>query len=313
MLLHELFIRLPAPVREELKRALRANGHSRSVMDPLTARKDALGKKRLDRSLRHLLDVLGAGGARCLRNATCIEFGAGYVPMDSLSMWLLGADSVIAVDYNDIASFRAMRLGLARADFSAVRNLLSAAAASPGWDVRLQVLMGIGATPFRASSFDDIPFRYIAPLDVIANPEKLPGFDFVWSTSVLEHIGPTKLFSVLGALNGRANLDAVHVHRVDLRDHRDFVQAPYAFLDPCVPFDPESQADARGNGMTLDAWESELAKYPELGLRVADVEPGRPWLVPVDPRTGQPIVTRVADHLTVASSNFDPQLSSGEQ
>jgi hypothetical protein len=303
MLLHQLFSKLPPSARETLKRALRSNGHSRSVMDPLTARKDALGKKRLDRSLRQLIEVLGVDGAQLLSGRACVDFGAGYVPMDAVSMWLLGAHSVIAVDYNDIASLRAMCLGLARADFSITRDLLRDVAPSCNWKARLQILEGIGASRCDMS-FDNIPFRYIAPLDVIADPEGLPAFDFVWSTSVLEHIAPSKLISVLGALNGRAAPGAVHVHRVDLRDHRDFDRAPYGFLDPNLRFDPESQADVRGNAMTLEAWELELANHPELGLRVAAADQGRPSLVPIDPNTGKPVISRVADCLTIVSSSI---------
>jgi hypothetical protein len=271
-------------------------------LDPLSARKDALGKKRLDQSLRQLVDVLGAAGARDdLSGRACIDFGAGYVPMDAVSMWLLGADSVVAVDYNHIANFRAMRLGVAKAELSDVRDLLRDVAPDCDWATRLQVLQEAAAGR-HDMSFDKIPFRYIAPLDVIADPQGLPTFDFLWSTSVLEHIVPSKLIPLLAALNGRAAPGAVQVHRVDLRDHRDFDGAPYGFLDPKLPFDPEAVADVRGNAMTWQAWESMLGDHPELGLHVAAADEGRPSLVPRHPDTGLPLFSRVAEYLTVASA-----------
>jgi hypothetical protein len=65
-----------------------------------------------------------------------------------------------------------------------------------------------------------------------------------------------------------------------LRDHRDFDNDPYGFLDPSGPFDAEVDADSRGNGMTLQDWDALLAGHPELGLSVSGYDAGRPHLVP---------------------------------
>ncbi|MGV0715796.1 hypothetical protein ABQE93_10345 [Mycolicibacterium sp. XJ662] len=258
-----------------------------------------------------MVDVLGYDAARLLSGRICIDFGAGYVPMDAISMWLLGARSVVAVDYNNIANLRAMHLGLARADFTIVCDLLREIEPDCDWNARVQILKNIAASR-TGISFDEIPFSYIAPLDVIANAEGLPIFDFIWSISVLEHIAPSKLIQILNSIKGRASPGALSVHRVDLRDHRDFDGAPYGFLDPNSPFDPEVQADSRGNAMTLEIWQSKLANHPELGLRVAAADGGRPNLVPNDPATGAPVISKVADYITIASSNLG-QLSPDDQ
>lgn len=303
MLLHQLYSKLPPGTRAAAKQILRSSGHSRSVLDPLSARKDALGKKRLDRSLSQVIEVLGNRGVQLLPGRKCVDFGAGYTPMDAISMWLLGASSVVAIDYNNIVSWRALRLGLAKADFNAVRRMLSDRAPDFNWSDRLDSLIRISSS--RKPEFEEIPLRYIAPLDVIATPDGLPEFDFLWSVSVLEHIAPSRLIPLLVALRDRGAPGAVHVHRVDLRDHRDFDGAPYGFLQPDADFDPEAEADVRGNAMTLDTWEKLLADHPELDLRVAAFVHGTPNLVPRHPVTKQPVISRVADYITIASEELD--------
>jgi hypothetical protein len=67
---------------------------------------------------------------------------------------------------------------------------------------------------------------------------------------------------------------------VDLRDHRDFDDDPYGFLDPSRQFDAEADADARGNGMTLQDWQALLASHSEWELCVSDYDAGRPHLMP---------------------------------
>ena len=88
------------------------------------------------------------------------------------------------------------------------------------------------------------------------------------------------MIPLFDALKSRENDNATQIHRVDLRDHRDFDNDPYGFLDPSRPFDAEADADSRGNGMTLQDWETLLASHTEWGLAVSRYEAGRPHLMP---------------------------------
>lgn len=298
MLLYRIYSALPPAVRAKGKALLGASGHSRGTLDRLKARKDALGKKRLDRSLESVIDTLGPGYLAHLTGARAVEFGAGYVPMDSVSMWLLGAREVTAVDYNDIADFRALTVGVQRADMTAVRRLLAAAAPEGDWETRLDAVLA-GAR--RGSLMGAVPLIYLGSLDVIADPAALPVHDFLWSVSVLEHIRPSQLDLLLEALRSRKAPGAAHVHAVDLRDHHDFDAAPYAFLASDAAFDPETDCDVRGNGMTVRDWNVVLAAHPELGLTVVRSTPGRPHLLPMG--LARPLTdAEVADSITIAGA-----------
>jgi hypothetical protein len=116
----------------------------------------------------------------------------------------------------------------------------------------------------------------------------------------LEHIPPSLIAALLDALKSRQNAHAIQIHRVDLRDHRDFDNDPYGFLDPSRQFDAESDADSRGNGMTLSDWTMLLAEHPHWGLRVGEFTDGRPHLMPSTvPVSAQRVV---ADSLVLRSA-----------
>jgi hypothetical protein len=274
---HSLFRRLPPAWRTELKKVLGSQGHGESRIDWLTARKDATGKKRLDRALEGLVRTLGPDTARQVRDKVCIDFGAGYVPTDGVALWLLGASEVHGVDYNHIAKPREMARAVTAADPGRLESQLQALGIDRGWSDRLAAVRR-----WASGRIHGFPpgYSYVAPLDVIASPALLPNFDVLVSTSVLEHIRPSLMIMMLNALKSRENDRAMQIHRVDLRDHRDFDNDPYGFLDPTGQFDAEAEADSRGNGMTLADWAGLLSTHPEWGLTVGKSEAGRPLLVP---------------------------------
>lgn len=276
--MHVLFRRLPPTWRTELKRILGNQGHGRSGFDWLTARKDATGKKRLDRALEGLIQTLGPETARSLGGKVCIDFGAGYVPTDGIALWLLGASEVHGVDYNNLARPREIARAVRAADTVRIENQLRTLQLEFAWSDRLDMVRR-----WAMKDVDSFPpgYTYVAPADVIASPLRLPKFDVLVSTSVLEHIPPSLMILMLDALKSRENERATHIHRVDLRDHRDFDNDPYGFLDPSRQFDAEVDADSRGNGMTLHDWEALVARHPEWGLGVSGYDAGRPHLMPV--------------------------------
>ncbi len=280
---HSIFRKLPPNWRSRLKSALGADGHGQSVFDRLTARKDATGKKRLDNALESLLSTVGSDAPQLIYGKTCIDFGAGYVPTDGVAMWLLGARVVYGVDYNRIAKPREIARAVRAADFDRVETQLRHHQAGTDWPERLKALQ-------QWASRDDGGFppgyAYVAPVDVIASPSRLPKFDILVSTSVLEHIPPSRIVAILTAIKSRENDLAKQFHRVDLRDHRDFENDPYGFLDPERKFDAERDADSRGNGMILSDWEELLVDNPEWALVVSEFQSGRPDLFPLAKRAG---------------------------
>jgi hypothetical protein len=294
--LHSAFRKLPPSWRAGFKTTLGSQGHAQSNLDWFTARKDATGKKRLDRALEGLVNTLGPESAEQIAGKVCIDFGAGYVPTDGVSLWLLGASEVHGIDYNDIARPREIARAVRAADIGRVESQLQALKIDAGWSDRLDRLRRWAL--LRDNEFPP-GYSYIAPADVIASPSVLPHFDVLVSTSVLEHIRPSLITVLMDALKSREKDPPTQVHCVDLRDHRDFTNDPYGFLDPSTPFDPEVNADSRGNGMTLQDWQSLLANHPEWNLEVSGYQLGRPHLMPVSVPASRTSV--VADSLVVRS------------
>jgi len=294
--LHSAFRRLPPSWRTGLKRTLGTRGHGQSNFDWLTARKDATGKKRLDRALDGIIRTLGLDTARQIAGKVCLDFGAGYVPTDGVALWLLGASEVHGIDYNNIARPSEIALAVRAADAGRIEDQLHALKIDAGWSDRLDMLRQWALVSDRGFPPG---YSYVAPVDAIASPLLLKTFDVLVSTSVLEHIPPSLIAALLDALKSRENEGATQVHCVDLRDHRDFDNAPYDFLDPSKPFDAEADADSRGNGMTLRDWEALLANHPEWNLAVSGYEAGRPHLMPAT----VPVSTRrvVADSVVLRS------------
>jgi hypothetical protein len=115
------------------------------------------------------------------------------------------------------------------------------------------------------------------------------------------------MVALLDTLRSRENEHAAQFHRVDLRDHRDFENAPYGFLDSSEPFDAETEADTRGNGMTLADWEVLLADHPGWGLAVSGYEMGRPHLMP---RASNATARIVVDSLVLRTEQASAENSS---
>lgn len=292
--LHTAFRRMPPDWRTRVKGFLRTQGHGKSSFDWVTARKDAAGKKRLDNALDGLITMLGEEAARGLGGRRCVDFGAGYVPADGVALWLLGASIVVGVDYNSIARPRDVARSVTFADRDRIETRLAALRPDVDWRRRLDAVWKWALEDGR-----DFPpgYTYLAPVDVVALPDLLPPFDVLVSTSVLEHIAPARLVTLMTVLHARQRAGARQFHRVDLRDHRDFDNDPYGFLDPGAPFDADADADTRGNGMTLHDWENLLDAHPDWGLAIAAFEPGRPLLMP----QAAPPVGVVADSLVLST------------
>ena len=213
-------------------------------------------------TLRADLDRIPLGGR-------ALDFGAGYVASDSLALWLLGMDEVVAVDLNAIAKpealVRAVR-GIDENQVAEIRRFLQPERLTI-FNERLQKVRSAADENLPAP-----PFTYLAPFDVLAIHQHGPtDVDLLWSTSVLEHIRPSLLPSVLDALTGMLSEGGAAYHFIDLRDHLNF-EVPFAFGSADIPFDPEANADERGNGMTVEDWRR-LVAGREGAYEVRTVQP----------------------------------------
>jgi SAM-dependent methyltransferase len=223
-MLRYLYDRMPPAVRAAAKAMLAASGHKASFLDPVRAKHLAKNQKRYGVVAPKLERRLALADVSSLVALRCMEFGCGLLPTELAHFWTIGAKDLVAVDYNRIAHFEYMRLAL-----------------------------GDAAPGFKSELID-----YRAPFDM--SKSFIPGFDFIHSESVLEHVAPGEVAAILTNLLKCLVPGGVMIHSIDLRDHRDPENAPFAFLDPNSSYDPCTDYDARGNRLREADWRREFGR-----------------------------------------------------
>ena len=254
---YELF---PAHAREFLKRSLKAEGHSSSWLDRIKAHDHARGKKRLDLICESIAVNLAAAGITSLRGASCLEFGAGYVPSEALAFHLLGAERCIATDYNAIANLAQIADAARSADRNRVLSALAPFADGADIEQRLDAILRVEADEARAMMVRLI--GYAAPFDMSAAALE-PGFDFIHSISVFEHLPPLLAERILTNLRVSLRPNGRMIHEIDLRDHLDLEGAPFAFLSRADPYDAGVDFDVRGNRIRKPRWMEIFTSLPD--------------------------------------------------
>jgi SAM-dependent methyltransferase len=248
-------------MRERIKAILSVEGHGTSWLDPFKARDHALGKKRMDVVAENLAEKFMAAGIRSLRGASCLEFGAGYMPTETLIFHMLGAERCVATDYNAIARIEVLPEAARAADRARVLAALDPFADGLDLEGRLDELLGMSAVA--ASAFVGQRVAYVAPFDMSLAPITQK-FDVIHSTSVLEHLPAALASTILQNLAASLVPGGQMIHEVDLRDHRDLEGEPFAFLSKSDDYNPQTDYDARGNRLRKQDWLNMLDAIPDV-------------------------------------------------
>ena len=254
--IYELF---PPRTRERIKAMLSVEGHSASWLDQFKARDHARGKKRMDVVAENLAAKFAAAGIRSLRGASCLEFGAGYMPTETLIFHVLGAEQCVATDYNAIARIEVLPEAARAANRGRVLTALNPFADGLDLDGRLDELLGMSAAA--ASAFLRQRVAYVAPFDMSQAPITQK-FDVIHSTSVLEHLPAALAETILRNLAASLVPGGQMIHEIDLRDHRDLEGEPFAFLSKSDDYNPQTDYDVRGNRLRKKDWLNMLDAIP---------------------------------------------------
>jgi SAM-dependent methyltransferase len=255
-IIYELF---PPRTRERIKAMLSVEGHGTSWLDPFRARDYARGKKRMDVVAENLAAKFAAAGIRSLRGASCLEFGAGQMPTETLVFHVLGAERCVATDYNAIARIEVLPEAAHAANRARVLAALNPFADGLDLEGRLDELLGM--TTAAASAFLRQRVAYVAPFDMSLAPTTQK-FDVIHSTSVLEHLPVAQAEAILRNLAASLIPGGQMIHEVDLRDHRDFEGGPFAFLSKSDNYNPQTDYDIRGNRLRKQDWLNLLDAVP---------------------------------------------------
>jgi SAM-dependent methyltransferase len=242
---------LPARWREQLKRAAGALGHQPGWAQRLRAQQLAETAKRLDQWAPNLASMLQTAGVRSLDGRACLEFGSGHLLTEPLLHHLLGARRAVAVDYFPILEESLVPSVCAGVDEEALVTALQAFA--PADQIRLRYRALVARQNWSLAGLAELGISYVAPYDAAKAPLEREAFDLIASCSVLEHVPADQAQDILANLAAMLKPGGVMVHAIHLEDHRDFHNAPLAFLAADTDW-READADRRGNRLRRSDW-----------------------------------------------------------
>jgi len=174
--------------------------------------------------LGHLADR-----ARTAQGATFLEVGTGWRLNVPIALWLAGAEQIVTVDLNRYLKPRLVREDL---DRIARRRECVVDLLGPHVDAGLlgDRLDRLAAARRRdlAGLLKVLGIRYLAPADASRLPLPSRAIDFHVSCTVLEHVPPAELTSILTEGRRVLKRDGVFCHYVDFSDH-------FAHSDPGIP------------------------------------------------------------------------------
>jgi SAM-dependent methyltransferase len=186
-------------------------------------RGEAAFTRKFRRALRHL-DAYSTHGAREPSDARFYEFGPGWDLVVALAFRALGIERQTLVDVAAVARTELVNDSLAK-----LGRLEADLAAESGRSLR--------ALGPELRSLDELEERfgitYVAPQDPSDTGLPSASFDFVSSTSTLEHVPADDIGPLLAECRRLLTAEGVMSCTIDLRDHFSFMDgriSPYNFL-----------------------------------------------------------------------------------
>lgn len=214
----------------------------------------ARSSKRLDLCAAQLAHMLHRAGID-VREKRCLEMGAGATLTHSIAMWLAGAKQVKATDIARMLHVSATHVAVQSANESVIREILSPFDDPERIRTKLSALQS--APRLGLEELRRLGIGYRAPFaPEVATEEKC---DLVFSFSVLEHIAPARIQSVLQGFVDMVVSGGHLLHSIHLEDHLDIRDRPFRFLDAHEPFDEGNDSLARGNRVRASRWLREFA------------------------------------------------------
>lgn len=249
-LVDQLYRLLPVKLRYTLKESLSLGGHGSTLFDGLKAKRDAAGKKRIDRTLAALTARLRCAHIDRIEGTRCLEIGTGFVPTDAVCLYLLGAKAVVTTDYNAICRFGSLKTALQ--DFD--RDALNALAAPFTADLEPRLKSVLHLANQETPDLSSLQIKYVAPYDLTKEGFPETSFDLITSVDVLEHIPPDAIGPLVENLIALLSADGQMLHEIDLKDHRSMKETPFDFLSAHTDYNKETDADSRGNRLRPQDW-----------------------------------------------------------
>lgn len=257
----KFYFTLPSYYRQLLKNLLKSGGgHENSLFNKQIAIRDAQGKCSLETATSIFVNYLEISRINSIEGKKCLEIGVGYVAINSVIMWLLGAKSVYATDLNKILTLEALNIACHKFDKTMVyKNLRKYVSNVESLKQKINTLYD-----YQFKNFEDVDFffKYKAPFNLLKN-ETIEKFDFIFSISVLEHIPPKILNDFMISLMDMHEINGESLHFIDLTDHYDHDENPFGFLSKAHnDYNEDILADSRGNRVRSYEWIELIKNLP---------------------------------------------------
>lgn len=217
----------------------------------ITARRLALGGKRVDLCAAQVAHNLHLAKIDSLEGKSCLEIGAGWLLSHAIVYHLLGAKKVVTTDVASLAQLQFLHLAIQKSIPSVIRDILSPFENHAILRQRLDNLLSINR--FDYTTLEGLGIEYIAPVDLVQSPLNMT-VDVIYSNSVLEHIPEEDIPLLIEALIVMLEDGGIMLHAIHLEDHLDFKKNPFHFLGiPTAGFSREMQ-QSRGNRIRASRW-----------------------------------------------------------
>ncbi|MGV0982103.1 MAG: hypothetical protein ACOYB0_07070 [Polynucleobacter sp.] len=253
-ILWRFYYLLPPKTRIVLKNFLKGNsGHKKSIFNVQIAMRDARGKCRLDHALEIFIKNLRNAQILSINGKNCLEIGTGYVGINSVIAWILGAESVVSIDLNRILVISALKESIRLANRSTVNNLtLDYCGNIDEIKNRLKKLyQWVDSDNENTDNF----FDYQAPHNILNIKENINSdYDLIFSVSTLEHIDLVIIDRFIDKLSLMTKHGGINMHYIDLSDHFDHRKNPLKFLGINSEYNENMDSDSRGNRLRINQW-----------------------------------------------------------
>jgi len=190
-----------------------------------------------------------------------LEIGTGQFMSHAICMYLCGFERIVTLDKYRQLDRTAMRESISNATLT--RRYISKYQSNDNVNRRL---MRIQKSDLGSEFFKEIGIEYRAPYDLTTSSEFNNSQDLVFSYTVLEHVPPSELNSLIAASVQTCKENGLIIHFVDLEDHKDALKRPFDFLSANGAWE-EEMAYSRGNRIRYSRWREMFSMFSDIEWR----------------------------------------------
>jgi SAM-dependent methyltransferase len=183
-----------------------------------------------------------------LNNKIVAEIGSGQFLSHPLGLKLLGSDAIVSFDLYRQYNQKAAKISYSQQVMA--KKIFSSYVDSSVYNKTMEEIRD---TEFNLNQLENLGIKYKAPFD-LNNFNEHDFFDFVISYTVLEHVPPSDISSLLEKSIKILKPGGHFCHFIDLEDHKDAENKPFEFLKHKEW--KEEECFSRGNRLRPDAWKA---------------------------------------------------------